>query len=70
VVVGYCWVREAREKHGISIPINAGGGILKTDDVDRMKAAGASSIFVGSAAFLRAWRVRGIINRANQIFSA
>ncbi len=64
------WVREAREKHRISIPINAGGGILRADDVDRMKAAGASSIFVGSAAFLRGWRVRGIINRAHQIFSA
>ncbi len=61
------WVKEAR-KAKITKPINAGGGILCANDVTRLKNAGASSIFVGSAAFLRPWRVRSIIKRAHQIF--
>ncbi len=61
------WVFEARflgfEKH-----INAGGGILHTDDVDRLQEAGADSVSIGSVAALRPWRLRSIIKRAYQVF--
>lgn len=62
------WVDDAVHKLGTSKPINAGGGILSAADVDRMKTAGASSIFIGSVAFLRGWRVKKIIQRAHDIF--
>lgn len=62
------WVRVARQ-HGITKPINAGGGILSPCDVDALYHAGASSIFVGSVAILRPWRVKKIIQHAHFLFS-
>ena len=60
------WVREARAA-GITKPIIAGGGILRPTDLDQLAAARASAIAIGSVAFLRPWRVQGIIDRANQL---
>ena len=65
LVVG--WVRRAR-KAGIKIPINAGGGILYPDDVNCLKAAGASSVFISSVAVLRPLNMQKIIKRAHKIF--
>lgn len=62
------WIKDATSTWKIKKPIQAGGGILKASDVDRMKNAGASSIFVGSVAFLRPWNIRSIIKRAHEIF--
>ena len=61
------WVCKARDA-GMYKPINAGGGILHPDDVEYLRAAGASSVFVGSVVMLRPWRVRSIIRRAHQVF--
>lgn len=55
---------------GCSIPINAGGGILSPRDVRRLKKAGADSVFVGSIAFLRPWRLQSVIRTANYEFAA
>ena len=60
------WVRAARVI-GIRKPINAGGGILKPADVNLLAEAGASSVAVGSIAFLRPWRMRATIDRANYL---
>jgi len=49
-------------------PINAGGGILTPTDVDIVKEVGAASIFIGSVAILRGWRVQSIIRRAYEVF--
>ncbi len=62
------WVRDAR-RQGLTKPINAGGGILKPADVDVLLHAGASSVFVGSIAILRGWRLQRTINHANRAFS-
>jgi len=59
------WVREATST-GFPKPINAGGGILSKKDAIRLLDAGATSIFIGSVAFLRPWRVRGIIKAAHK----
>jgi len=61
------WVRKAREA-GIVKPINAGGGILSEEDAKILYEAGASSVFIGSAAILRPWRVEEIIGYANALF--
>jgi len=61
------WVRRAR-KAGITKPINAGGGILCPDDVNLLYAAGASSVFIGSIAMLRPWRVWKTSQRAHKLF--
>ena len=54
---------------GFTKPINAGGGILSLDDAQHVLDTGADSIFLGSIAFLRPWRVRKIgrvlANRTN-----
>ncbi len=60
------WVRMAR-RHGVTKPINAGGGILSADDAARLLRAGADSVFIGTAAIIRPWRVRSII-RAAKLF--
>jgi dihydroorotate dehydrogenase len=57
------WVRCAAMK-GFPKPINAGGGILSAHDAELLRCY-AQSIFVGSAAFLRPWRVRSIIRAAH-----
>jgi dihydroorotate dehydrogenase len=62
------WVREAVAA-GVRAPINAGGGILRADDVDELVAAGADSVFIGTMAMLRPWRVRRTIRRATHLLS-
>ncbi|HTM68846.1 MAG TPA: HisA/HisF-related TIM barrel protein [Candidatus Binatia bacterium] len=57
------WVRAARAA-GVRKPINAGGGILRAADVDTLLDAGADSVFIGSMAILRPWRVARAIRRA------
>ncbi len=61
------WIRSAR-KAGISKPIHAGGGILCPEDLEVLHEAGATSVFIGSVATLRPWRVQAIIKRAYQLF--
>jgi len=61
------WIEKAR-KLGVQKPINAGGGILSADDVDLFKYVSADSVFIGSVANLRPWRVQKIIQRAYQLF--
>ena len=60
------WVGCAVWNAGITKPINAGGGILSLADAREMMDAGASSIFLGSIALLRPWRVRGIVRAFNR----
>lgn len=60
------WVRTARGS-GVTLPINAGGGILGPSDVDVLAKAGANSVFLGSIAILRGWRVRRTIKRAHRV---
>lgn len=53
---------------GFTKPIIGGGGILNWRGVDRIHAAGASSVSVGaSAVFLAPWNVTSIIKRANAL---
>jgi len=61
------WLIQARSE-GIRKPICAGGGILSPDDLEFLYHAGASSVFIGSVATLRPWRVQKIIRRAHQLF--
>lgn len=49
-------------------PINAGGGILSPNDIAPLYGADALSIFIGSVASLRPWRVRKIIKKTNLLF--
>jgi len=58
------WIKKARTA-GIKIPIIAGGGIQKKEDVDVLINAGASAISICSIAVLRPQRVQGIIDYAN-----
>lgn len=64
------WVN-AYKKAGGTTPLNAGGGILHVSDVDRLVDEGLDlrhdSIFVGSVAILRPWRVRSIARHAHQL---
>lgn len=53
------WLEQARDV--IEKPVSAGGGILSFRDARAVLARGADSIFLGSIAFLRPWRVRKII---------
>lgn len=64
----FSWVYNAKQA-GIKIPINAGGGILKPQDIHDLKEAGADSIFLGSVAFLRPWRIKDLIETAHSVFS-
>lgn len=61
------WVKRAYQER-FPKPINAGGGILGPKDVERLRDAGASSVFLGSIAMLRGWRVRKTIRAAHQCF--
>jgi dihydroorotate dehydrogenase len=63
------WVRNARSQ-GLRVPVNAGGGILKPADVDVLVRAGATSVFVGSIAMLRGWRLHRTISHANDLLTA
>ena len=58
------WIAHLRDA-GFTKPINGGGGIMCEEDVVRYHAAGASSVFLGTVATLRPWRVEGIVNQAN-----
>ncbi|MBI2013743.1 MAG: hypothetical protein HYS87_02880 [Candidatus Colwellbacteria bacterium] len=58
------WLIAARES-GLKKQINAGGGILSLRDAERVFQAGADSVFLGSIAFLRPWRIRKIISGIN-----
>ena len=60
------WIADVRDG-GFTKPINGGGGILHPDDVNQYHTAGASSVFIGSVAILRPWRVRKIIRRAETL---
>jgi len=60
-------IREFR-KAGINIPIIAGGGILCQKDIIVLKKAGSNAVAIASAAILRPWRIKKIINSANQFF--
>ena len=61
------WLNLARLE-GFRKPIHAGGGILYPKDVDYLKRQGANSVFIGSVAILRGWRVQSIIRRAYKVF--
>lgn len=61
------WLREAKDS-GIKIPINVGGGIMSPRDVNELYAACADSIFIGSMAMLRPWRVKATISQALELF--
>lgn len=52
-------------KLGFKKHINAGGGILSWRDARRLMRAGANSVFIGSVAMLRPWRVQSIIRHMN-----
>ncbi len=62
------WVKAARDI-GITIPINAGGGILSHTDAERLITAGADSVFIGSMAFLRPWRVSKTVRHINKLMN-
>ena len=61
------WVNDARAS-GCKLPFNVGGGIMSQRDVSALVLDGLDlnrdSIFLGSVAILRPWRVRGIIRYA------
>lgn len=63
------WIKEARHA-GFKKPIMGGGGILSKSDAKRLIKAGANAIELGSVAFLRPWRVKGIIKHVNQQLGA
>jgi dihydroorotate dehydrogenase len=63
------WVKAARGR-GVKLPINAGGGILHPRDVDVLAKAGADSVFLGSIAILRGWRLQATIRRAHKLLGA
>lgn len=58
------WVKAAR-RTGFTKAINAGGGILRPQDATDLLNAGADSVFIGSMAFLRPWRVASTIHAAH-----
>jgi dihydroorotate dehydrogenase len=60
------WIKMLRDA-GFTKPINGGGGILCRWGVGCYFHAGANSVFLGSVAALRPWRVRCIIKRANEL---
>ena len=60
------WISHLRDA-GFTKPINGGGGILCEEDVQSYYNARASSIFLGSVAILRPWRVEGLIDYASDL---
>lgn len=59
------WIKRLRNA-GFTKPINGGGGIMRPNDVEHYRDAGASSVFIGSVA-MYPWRVKKIIGRANSL---
>jgi len=62
------WLAKAKAL-GLSKPICAGGGILKTEDAWSLFKLGADAVSLGSIAILRPWRVRGIIKSCQNRWS-
>lgn len=62
------WVHHFRRDDPVTY-INAGGGVWHKSNVDDLREAGANSVFIGTVAMHRPWRVPGIINRAYEVFS-
>lgn len=60
------WIKNIRQ-WGFKKYINAGGGVLCTRDADKLFLAGANSIFLGSIAFLRPWRIKKVIETFNNL---
>lgn len=60
------WIKGVHVAGMHKIIILAGGGILHPDDVGRLFCAGADAVFIGSAAFLRPWRVGSIVKSAQK----
>jgi dihydroorotate dehydrogenase len=60
------WIRRFRALNS-NTPINGGGGILSPSDAQRLIRAGANSVFLGSIAFLRPWRVQRTIRHATRL---
>lgn len=61
------WIERARD-NGVRMPIIAGGGILRSEDVLVMKQAGADAISIGSVLMLKPWNVKSIIREAQKVF--
>lgn len=61
------WIREFRERDQVT-HINAGGGILHPRHAKAYKQVGASSVSLGSIAFLRPWRLQKCIKEAQKQF--
>ncbi len=61
------WIYQAR-KRGLKKPINGGGGILSPIHVEQYLDAGADSVFLGSIAFLRPWRVGKTIEKTYKLY--
>ena len=59
------WLQEA-QRIGLSVPINACGGIMSIEQSQRARALGAKSISLATVLMLRPWRVRGIIHDAHR----
>jgi len=64
------WIKLVR-KAGIDKPLNVGGGVMHWRDVDTLVEAGLrsgiDSIFIGTVAILRPWRIRSILRRAHEL---
>lgn len=63
----YEWITRARFA-GITTPINFGGGIFSAKDVSRA-AEVADGISIATVVAQRPWRLRSILERANEVFS-
>jgi len=66
------WIKELRDA-GFTKPINGGGGIMTTDDIDAYHAVGVDSVFFASAAMLsvvdgRFRHPQTLIQYGNQLF--
>ncbi len=61
------WVHIAKA-HGLRKPVNAGGGILGPEDAEMLRSWGADSVFLGSIAMLRGWRVRQTIRETRALY--
>jgi len=61
------WIVIARA-HGLKKPIYAGGGILSAKNLVPLRDVGASSVFIGSVATLRPWRIQKIVKEARNLF--
>jgi dihydroorotate dehydrogenase len=60
------WIQRLRDA-GFTKPINGGGGIMCSSDVLEYRDAGANSVFIGTVASMRPWRVKSIIETANEL---